>query len=191
MNWSHGICAQARPNYTYKSRRMALYGIIIGDSVTPSTDYGHFAINPNAELILHAGEFIDFGNSTFPPGSQLTATIGYPSCGGMFERTQNDEENTQTNSSFDKNSSRLNENGVNLYDLQLFPNPTNESFTVQCGKENTIESFSIFNFNGNLVWEEKNVNTQQKEVDIRLVKGTYIVVVTINGEVIHKKLMML
>lgn len=185
------VGAQARPNYIYKSRRMARNGIIIGDSVTPSTDFGHFAINPNAELILQAGEFIDLGVSTFPEGSQLTATIDYPSCGGISGRAQHEEDNTQNNSSTVENSNRLNENNVDLYALQIFPNPTNENFTLQCDKGNTIESFSIYNFSGNLVLEEKNINIQQKEVEVRLDKGTYIVVVTINGEIIHKKLMVL
>ena len=117
----------------------------------------------------------------------------FPSCGGFHGKSQS-ETTTGQNNNASINTRRTREDTEvleDVYNLQLFPNPTNGSFTLQCNDENTIEAFYVYNFSGNLVLEEKGLKTQQKTVDVRLDKGTYIVKVIIDGEVIHKKLMVL
>ncbi len=187
---NQNLGAQARSNYIYKSRRSALHGITVGYNVTPTTDLGDYNVKPNADLILHAGEYIDlFPGTTFEEGCKGTLILGYSVCGPLFGKSiENNNETTPHNaiSTLEKTETTTDRFGV-----KVFPNPNNGSFSIESTTKNPISSYKIYNFSGTLVVEESIVNTQRLVLNRRLEKGTYIVVVTIDGVTVREKLIIL
>ncbi len=78
--------------------------------------------------------------------------------------------------------------GANLFgltsELNLFPNPTSQGFTIKTF--NTIDQISIYNLQGKLI---KTFNSEQKEYDINeLSNGLYFVNISSKNKKVTKKL---
>jgi hypothetical protein len=77
-----------------------------------------------------------------------------------------------------------------ISDLTVFPNPTQQTFTIQLHNHQKIEGVSIFNSIGQLLFWQLS-NTSIAEIDLRAFsKGIYIIVVTSsNGDRAIKKVL--
>ena len=65
-----------------------------------------------------------------------------------------------------------------LFEVTLYPNPNNGSFNLNLNRDINNLKISIFNILGQEVFSENIVNynaTFKKNIDLDLVKGTYIV----------------
>lgn len=60
--------------------------------------------------------------------------------------------------------------------VNLYPNPTNSTITIETINEKPIESVRIYDINGRNVYSEKNNSTNDMNIDVRpLEKGVYFV----------------
>lgn len=158
-----------------------------------------FDVNAGVTVNLVAGESIELlPGFTANAGSTFSALISSSSCtDGMRPESPNNGRpvgilSLSTNSS-------LSEKTIDSFDIlpkqntvcDIFPNPTTGHFTLTAGGESIIESYSVYTTSGNVVIAETDLYLQRKEARLNLEKGTFIVVITIDGEKLHKKLVVL
>lgn len=184
--------AQARSNYIYRAKRTARNGIVCGHLVTPSTDPGDYVVKPNAELILHAGEYIDlFPGTTFEEDSWATLEIKNPyQCAGRPEQNanENDSESNATEEAETLNSSN---NKQTNDEVRIFPNPGTGILNVASMKNKPIRSIGIYDLSGNLVMIQNQIDVARIELNTDLQKGTYVILVHLEGTLIREKLVIL
>ena len=72
-------------------------------------------------------------------------------------------------------------------DVIMYPNPANDRVTVQMGQGN-IDSISIMDLKGSVLYSEENLSTNSKEIDVEaLSQGMYLVrIKSVNGTAIKK-----
>ncbi len=182
--------SQARPNFLYKSQRVAKYNIVVGHLVTPKTDPGDYVVAPNADLVLKAGQAIDlFTGTTFLEGSTATLTIEYEGC----DRNKSSDSNGNTETSYiSTNENRLDDSRLTDFieksEIRIFPNPSDGTFTITCMQDIPISHFVVYDLSGNLVLEKRNINVARYKCENCLDKGIYIVHIYLKGVLKRKKI---
>src|SRR5690554_444543 len=127
------IGSQARSDYRYYSYRRAKHKIVVGDSVTPTTDYGAFIVEPNGKLTLKAGDEIWIDKIHLKQGSIVHIVPGYTECGNT-KMMAGGTGNTNTTQ---HNESRLMTKDVDLnkpvegQDYIIYPNPAEQTVTIK------------------------------------------------------------
>jgi hypothetical protein len=156
------------------------------------TDNGpknRFIVESGTTVNIVAGESIELlPGFEVKAGSTFNALISSSSCTDGMRQSNPNSPRPKDNISLSSINYNLTEK---THNLAVFPNPTAGKFTLNVGGESIIESLSIYNTSGNLVFEEAGINTRQKEVNISLDKGSYIVVAIIDGNKVYKKLVLL
>lgn len=184
--------AQARNDYTYKSFRRAKHSIVTGKSVTPKTDIGEYVVEPNAALILHAGDFIKTDPGThFKAGSWVHIKIQYDICANNISAlTADNSSNRATDNYKNMDAPQTQENSAsNENTIVLFPNPTRNGFTIVSKNQIPITSFKMYSLKGRLLYQEKNINGERYRFHKTIDKGIYLILVqTQDGKTVHKKL---
>lgn len=73
----------------------------------------------------------------------------------------------------------------NIFDIQLFPNPTNDNITITSNNED-IKLIEIFNFKGQIIWS--TIMTQSQNIDLTsFPSGAYQVRVILDQQVVFTK----
>ena len=77
-----------------------------------------------------------------------------------------------------------------LFDINVYPNPNEGSFTVDLRKLNTTESIQIelFTINGQLVYQ-KNISENLYTINTNETTGIYFLRLTSGAQVINKKIL--
>jgi len=183
--------AQARSNYTYKSFRRARFTITTGHLVTPKTDPGDYNVEPNADLKLQAGEQITLKPGThIKQGAKAHLFIFYSACsdGSSSMGTggnQNDEISHETHlvtTDLVTTEQKLKENQISIY-----PNPSRGSFTISSMQDVPLETLHIYNLNGTLMFQKKNLSTARYKFESKLAQGTYFAIIQTRDGIIHRK----
>jgi hypothetical protein len=176
---------QARPDYAYQTRRMAVVGITCGHLVTPKTDPGDYVVRPNAQLILNAGEFIEF-----LPGT----SVEYGSWGNFFIYSeycvgkQPPESETRTPASHTSHDIMdLSRTSTSSSDILLYPNPTFEQVTVASMNDVPIKGIQVYDLQGNIIYTNQDIRSARFVLVEKFKKGSYIVLIeTEEGSYIEK-----
>jgi hypothetical protein len=147
--------AQARSNYTYKSFRRAKYTITTGYLVTPKTDPGDYNVEPNADLILQAGEQITLKTGThIKAGAKAHLKILYNECSGNknLGNSGNEKDGVTAAERSDSISSTSANPQRKENQITIYPNPTSGDFTIASKQFYLIEWFSTSYFFTTLVY---------------------------------------
>lgn len=180
------------PNYRYKAWYKAYDRIIFGASVTPKTDTGAYIIESSGEITAYAcnGIHITPGFHT-QSGSRFHA---YEYCDGCSRPREGGKSASNTESDQESNELQIslldNDNKeANLaIDLQIFPNPATEGFTVLFPL--AAGNYSIFDSNGR-IFKQGPIAENNKKLYIELPKGVYFLKWNENEQVITKKIIVL
>ena len=166
------IGASTNGNITYRVDYNADHDIWFGEHVTQKTDFKPVTIVDNTIVESMAGNAIYIKNGFHAkPGCEWHAYIGVENCdsfGGksMVQNHENGNEQSDSGiySTFTQAKKAL-----------LIPNPTSNRLRIKL--INTVEreqfNFYIYNFNGILV--DKGSAIEEKEINLNLDKGIYIV----------------
>lgn len=185
------VGSQARSSYTYRSRRMAKLAIHTGFNVTPTTDKDYYVVEPNADLILEAGKYIELRPGTYTElGARALIHIHYEECVELDAKSINFNSSTfEESSNHDAVTlKRKSEEDV----VELFPNPSQDGkFKIKVLGNSPIRSISVYDLKGNLKWEEEIVDMKSFYSQKTLESGVYLVIVEVNGTSNVKKLVVL
>lgn len=192
---NENLGAQARSNYTYKAHRRAKYRITTGHLVTPKTDPGDYVVEPNADLRLEAGQSIHLKPGThIKSGAKAHLFINYAACsGGKSMLSSGNEANNSNSSSNDRGvQEQINTTAEMNININVYPNPSANSFTVASMQDIPIESLAIFNLSGKLVHNEENIDAARHDCMHNLEGGTYLILITcVEGSIHRKKIVVL
>ncbi|MDX1651104.1 MAG: T9SS type A sorting domain-containing protein [Brumimicrobium sp.] len=192
---NENLGAQARSNYTYKAHRRAKYRITTGHLVTPKTDPGDYNVEPNADLKLEAGESIHLKPGTYiKAGAKAHLFINYAACsGGKSMLSSGNEEDNSNSSSNDRGvQEQMNTTAEMKININLYPNPSANSFTVASMEDIPIDNLYIFNLSGKLVHSEDKIDAARYDCAHNLEGGTYLMVITcVDGSIHRKKIVVL
>ena len=168
--------AQARSNYIYKSKRIAKHGIVMGYLVTPSTDPGNYVIEPNANVIIKAGDWIEL-----KPGAEIKAGatahlyIEYEGCNfNKMAEMENNESENEDSGMRELNPLAQFDSHVSEPQFNVFPNPSNDQFTLVSMHSVPIAQVQVYDLNGGLMYMEAGLNQMRVDFNPMLEKGIYI-----------------
>src|SRR5690554_330644 len=184
------IGSQARSDYRYYSYRRAKHRIVVGDSVTPTTDYGAFIVEPNGKLTLHAGDVIQIDKIHLKQGSIVHIVPGYTQCGNtkmLSGRTENTNTTQRKESKLMTKGADVNEQ-VEAQDYIIYPNPAEQTVTIKSNNGSIADEVVFYNLQGNKVLQsipERSITT----IDLgNLKSGVYIIRITSEGRMFNKKI---
>ena len=184
------IGSQARSNYRYHSYRRALHRIVVGDSVTPTTDYGAFTVEANGKLTLKAGDEIWIDKAHFKSGSIIHIVPGYNRCSNAGNKSMvNDDD---TNENMQSHEEMIIEKISNSkIEFNLYPNPVSEVLTIESNSQTKMDKVSIYNLNGVLRFYKETDQSMLRIQTNNLDKGIYFVKINAQGEVCTYKLVVI
>ncbi len=197
---NQNLGAQARSNYTYKAKRRANNTITTGYNITPATDPGHFNVEPNAQLILEAGEQITLDPGTHALlGSRVHIKIHYEACperprpcgasGMIINNSSNDYGEAPSEQTVNRLSNEKTEARENT--LIVYPNPTTDDFSI-VSEDAEISKFLVYNINGQLLNKKENLKVNRYKYTDFLEQGSYILIIhTADGNIHHRKIIRL
>ena len=192
---NENLGAQARSNYIYKAHRRAKKRITTGHLVTPKTDPGDYIVEPNADLRLEAGESIHLKPGThIKAGAKAHLFIRYIECSGGKSMLSSGNEGDNSNPSSNDRvvHEQINTTAEMKININVYPNPSSNSFTVASMQDIPIESLAIFNLSGKLVHSEENIDAARHDSMHSLEGGTYLILITcVDGSIHRKKIVVL
>jgi len=179
---NENVGAQARPDYTYKVKRIAKHGIVIGSHVTPTTDPGEYNVMPNSDVIIKAGDWIELKPGTnIIAGTNAHLSIGYDDCLVHRSGAANEDDTDNNHGSNQKKAANTDSDWNAAYytapdinDFIAFPNPSSSKFTIASLKSVPISSIEIYDLNGKLRYSLKDVNQMRLDIHPEFEKGVYI-----------------
>lgn len=166
---------QARPNYLYQTRRTAVVGITCGHLVTPKTDPGDYVVRPNAQLILNAGEFIEFlpGTSVeFGAWGDFAILSNY--CIGK-QQLETDIP-LGTRQALRTQTTEIPKTPTST-EIQIYPNPGVGAFTVVSMNNVPIRGVQVYDLQGKLIFSNAHIHSARYILAEYFEKGSYIVVI--------------
>ncbi len=203
------IGSQARPDYRYKAKRRARNMIIIGSEMTASTPKGTYIVKANADLTLRAGEAIELGYTQqqiddevaesvlfdIEPGGTIDVYIDFELC-NSYKNLEVEESSQNQQDATSYVSLRVDENVGSLIEdvapkLLVIPNPTLGEFMLRLEDNSFFDNFMIYQMNGMEVVKKVFSPVHEIRVSELLQKGTYLVIVSQNGQRYHQKLVVL
>jgi hypothetical protein len=165
--------------FNYKADFEAINRIEVGEDITFLTPSGNVSIENNAEVKLRAGGAIVFEpGALVETGSVLDARIQtIPNCSSSISEEQNELQ-------YSLSSLEFSQNDVESFEaVQVYPNPNQGSFTVQCDEE--VEQIAIYNLSGKRIEftrQNTTINTVAKD-------GIYVVeMLTKEGNTYYTKM---
>ncbi len=181
------------PNYRYKAWYKAYLGIVVGTNVTPKTDPGPYTIESTGDITMYACHEINLKPGfSAANGSNFHAFIR---CDGCYRpRGKNDsgtvpsdsgDEGIGTSVDFKQNAEPVEEKEK---ELQAFPNPTTDQFTLIFPRASG--HYLVSDMNGR-IFEEQPVGEETKTQYLRLPKGVYFLRWVDGEAVITKKIIVL
>lgn len=190
---------QARPDYRYKAKLRARNAIWIGSKVTPKTPQGTYLLKANADLTLRAGEYIDFvavdGQEVdvlfdMEEGASIDIAVGYEQCDNYKSNLGGDssgEDSVDEYAILFDTIEELREEEKTIA-LQVIPNPNTGLFSIQFTDRKKFDNYRIYSLSGVLIKSNTFEPLVLAQVDENLAKGTYVVIVSLDGKSYHQKL---
>ncbi len=186
---------QARSTYTYKSKRIAKEAIHTGFDVTYTTDKGYYVVEPNADLILEAGNYIELRPGTYTElGAAALIHIYYEECNELDALSENKRPITEIQSQMvhERQEGEANKASAISESVKLFPNPSSDGkFKIKSFGEDVIESIAIYDFQGSLIQRQDKIEMKSYYHDIPLDKGVYLVIAKVDGVSVSLRLVVL
>ncbi|MDF3029259.1 MAG: hypothetical protein K0S23_3566 [Fluviicola sp.] len=185
IQWNH--------NYRYKAWYKAYQDIVVGANVSPKTDSGPYTIESTGEITLYACHEINLkpGFSS-ANGSKFH---GFIRCDGCYRpHGKSNSENSDSNPGSAENAEQLNLIQRSLSEtegekeLQVFPNPTTDQFTIVFPRAGG--KYLIADINGQ-VFKHEEVGEENKTIYIRLPKGVYFLKWIEQEKITTKKIIVL
>jgi hypothetical protein len=68
-----------------------------------------------------------------------------------------------------------------MFDISIFPNPSDDMFTIDLGKSGGAAYLTITDIHGRVVLKDQRLSTQRTDIEIDLPAGAYLVQVRSNG----------
>lgn len=182
--------SQAKLTDTYKAKREARNHILVGTTVTPSTDPGPYTVQSNVEWTLRAGEGITLHTGvTIEPGAKADLFIQGAPCpeGGRYA-------NSGTNNSSEYlsgNTPVATEPDFSTTEIRIYPNPNKGLFTIASMNNIPIHAFEVYDLNGKLVMKRSGLEHARYTTAEKLDCGTYMIVLHHGNGVRRKKIVVL
>jgi len=172
----------------------------------PSSDVFNLTSNGGKDLFIQKldenGNFIWAtsigGTATEIPRGLLIDSAGALYLTGLFQNTVDFDPNSNifnltSNGSFDIFNIKLNQTTLNIEDTNLindviiYPNPTSNIVNLKLKNHNEV-SVKMFNASGQLIFNNKNINTENYQFSFDGAKGIYFIEVNSQGNKQYFKL---
>lgn len=181
------------PNYRYKAWYKAYQDIVVGSNVSPKTDPGAYTIESTGDITMYACHEINLKPGfSAANGSNFHAFIR---CDGCYRpREKNDSGSLSPNSgdvgneAYGDVNSRMEAEEEREKELQVFPNPTTDQFTLVFPRASG--HYLVSDMNGR-IFEGQPVGEETKTQYLRLPKGVYFIRWVDGEAVITKKIIVL
>ena len=194
--------SQARPDYRYKAKLRARNAIWIGSKVTPKTPQGTYLLKANADLTLRAGEYIEFipvaGQEVdvlfdMEEGATIDIAVGYEQCDNYKSNLGGDspgDDSVDEYAILFDTIEELREEEKTIA-LQVIPNPNTGLFSIQFTDRKEFDNYQVYSLSGVLIKSNTFEPLVLAQIDENLAKGTYVVIVSLDGKSYHQKLVVL
>lgn len=181
------VGAQARSNYRYHSYRRAKYQIVVGDTVTPTTDPGEYTVESNGKLTLKSEKIHVKAGVHFKSGSIVHIIPEYAACSDSKSSAVTDDQTNSGSSNTEINDTER----QTTSDVNLFPNPTSNKCTIESNNLEKVLEVNVFNLTGNQLLLIFNETTRLDLDTDSLKSGTYILKIRTENGMFSKQLIKL
>jgi len=162
----------------------------VGDSVTPTTDYGEYTVEANGKLTLKAGDVIKIDKAHFKSGSIVHIVPGYNRCSNAGNKSMANTNDTNDNIR-NREETLVEKMSNSKIEFNLYPNPVSEVLTIESNSQTKMDKVSIYNLNGILRFYKETEQSMLRIQTNNLDKGIYFVKINAQGEVFTYKLVVI
>jgi len=165
----------ANPNYEYKADVFSPHQIHIGQNVTQRTDFKTVEVQQNATVHCQAADFISIKPGFHAKaGSDFHAEIHYYNC----NTTKNSNAINSNNTNIETTNPIINQtkNSSKHKTIKVYPNPSNGNVTIELSTDTNF-NYKIIDLSGKVIQNGQ----AYKQLNLKLQKGVYILVVEYDG----------
>lgn len=165
-----------RPDYVYKSKRVAKHTIKSGYDVTHTTGKGNYKLSENTNVIWNAGDFIELhpGFST-DHGCVALMEIKYEACEVHKSSPANHDPVAIFTNIYEKRDAEIKNPNKGVDQLTIYPNPSIDGhLKIKLEDDSIIEDIIVYSTSGNVIFQSFGLNRNSYYHQTILPSGTYI-----------------